>query len=269
MWSRAVRICAAPGVVSRLQIGDHQAYVAEFRPPDRNQEIRQRRRGHHRQVGVADALRRRVDEVGRQLIQHDYQRLTLQQVYPGRLSWRGQGRVVVLELLLLAELLRDGAPDAQRRVALASGEGDHADRPESGGRCIEATHDGGSVAGVPREQAEGEQVVGLAAAHGLGQLEHALGGLAFETPESFREQRLHSLGDVILREELGWVDAVVDQVGEVENSVPPRRVEGTRPGSACLLYGLHKGISCSLMDDCSTAPFGARSPVGPREKLTC
>ena len=237
-----------PRAVGRLEVGDHQADVAQLVPPDRDQEVRQRGGGDRGEVRVADALRGRVDEVGRQLVQHDDQRPAPEEVHPRGLARRGQRRVVVVELLLAAELPGDGAPDAERGVALAPGEGDHPDRAELGGRRVEPAHDPGAVLGVLRQQAEREEVVGLAAAHGLGQLEHALRGLPFQPPEPLGEQGLHALRDVVLGEEFGRVDAPVDQVGEVEHGVAAGGVEHAGPGvHACLTVFTGAWARCSSM----------------------
>ena len=180
----------APGRVRDGQVGKHEANVAQLVAPDRDQQVGERRRRHHREVGVADALRGRVHEVGRQLVQHDDERVAAQQVHPRRLAGRGERRVVVLEVLSPAELRRNRAPDAERRVALAPGERHHPHRPDVP-RSVEAPHDLVPVFRVPGEQTEREQVVRLAAAHRLGQLEHALRRFALETPEPLGKQRLH------------------------------------------------------------------------------
>ena len=161
-------------------------------------------------------------------------RLT-QAVWPGAES----GRVVVRELLPLAELGGDGAPDTERGVALAAGEGHHPHRAGLAGG-VERLHDRAAVLGVLGEQAEGEQVVGLAAAHGLGELEDALGGLALQAPEALGQQDAHALGDVVLAEEGLGVDAVRDQVREVEDGVAPRGVEDAVAGFAGVAEGLHE-----------------------------
>ena len=252
-----------PCAVGRLEIGDHQTDVAQLLPPDRDQEVRQRGGGHRGEVRVADALRGRVDEVGWQLVQHDDERFAPEQVHPRRLARRGEGRVVVVELLLPAELPGDGAPDAERCVALAPGEGDHADRAEIGIRRVEAAHDPGPVLGVPGQQAEREEVVGLAAAHGLGQLEHALRRFPFEAPEPLGEQGSHSLRNVVLGEESGRIDAAVDQIAKIEHGVAACGVEHADPRDTCLLDGLHGGMG-SLFDEPARALGRTGGATRPR-----
>lgn len=70
-----------------------------------------------------------------------------------------------------------------------------------------------------RQQAERQQVMRLAAAHGLLQLEHPLRRFPFQPPEALLEQRLHTIRDVVLREEFLRLDAVADQVRQVKHRV--------------------------------------------------
>ena len=139
-------------------------------------------------------------------------------------------------------------------VALAPGEGHHPDRAGLA-RGVEGLHDRAAVLGVLGEQAERQQVVGLAAAHGLGELEDALGGLALEAPEALGEQDAHALGDVVLPEEGRRVDAIGDQVRQIEDGVPPRGVEDAVAGFAGVTEGLHQIILFLLPK--RGAPFGA------------
>ena len=231
----------AAGAVGRLEVRDHHADVGQLVLRDGVQQVRQRRGGDDRQVGVTDGFRGGVDEVGRQLVQHDDERFALEQVHPGRLPGGRQWSVVVIELLALAELLGDGAPDAERSVALAPREGDHADGARGGARRIEVAHDGGTVFRALCEQAEGEQIVGLAPAHRLGEPEDALGGLALQAAEPFCKQGPHALGDVVLGEERGGVDDAGHEGSQVEHGVPAGGVEGTGPGRAGLFDGQHGG----------------------------
>ena len=205
----------AAGRVGGGEIGHDETDVAQLVAPHRDQQVGERRRRDHRQIGVADALRSRVDEVRRQLVEHDDERIAREQVHPRRLAGSGQRRVVGAELLPPAELLRDSPPDPEGRIALAPGEGDYPDRADVVGR-VEAAHDLGPELGVLREQAESQQVVRLAAAHRLGQLEDALRGPALQPAEPLGEERLHPLGDVVLGEERGRIDAIPDEVREVE-----------------------------------------------------
>ena len=235
----------AAGAVGRGEVGDHHADVAQLVAAHGDQQVGERRGGDRGQIGVADAPGRRVDEVGRQLVEHDEQGSALQQVDPGALSGSGQRRVVVVEPLPLAELLGDGAPDAERRVALAAREGDHAHRPERGVRRVEAAHHLGPILRMPGQQSEGQQVVRLAAAHRLGELEHPLGRLPLQPAEALGEQRAHALGEVVLGKELARIDAPVDQIGQVEHRVAPARIEDAGPGRARLLDGLR--ADCVLL----------------------
>ena len=165
----------------------------------------------------------------------------MQQIHPGREARRRQGRVVVLELIALAQLLGDGAPDAERRIALAPGERHHAHRPQLRLRRVEAAHHLGAELRMLGQKAEGKQIVGLAAAHRLREFEDALRRLAFDAPEALRQERAHPLGDVVLGEELGRVDAAGHQVAEVEDGIAKAGVEGAGARDAGLSDGLHGG----------------------------
>ena len=138
------------------------------------------------------------------------------------------------------------------------GEGDHAHRAETGIRGVEAAHDLGPQVGMPGQQAEREEVVGLAAAHGLGQLEHALRRLPFQAPEPLGEQGPHAFGDVVLGEEFGRVDAAVHQIAEIEHGVAARGVERAGPRGTCLLDGLHGGMGSVFIE----AARGAGRSIG-------
>ena len=56
--------------------------------------------------------------------------------------------------------------------------------------------------GVLRQQAEADEQVGLAAAHGLLEVKDALGRSAGESGHALADEVLHALGDVGLLEEL-------------------------------------------------------------------
>ena len=170
---------------------------------------------------------------------HDDERIALEQVHPGRLAGRGQRRVVGVELLPPAELLRDRAPDPEGRIALPPGERHDPDRTDVG-RRVEAAHDPGPQLRMPGEQAERQQVVRLAAAHRLGQLEDALRGPALQPAEPLGEERPHPLRDVVLGKERDRIDPIPDEVREVENGVASRGIEGRGPGDAGLPDGSHR-----------------------------
>lgn len=86
-----------------------------------------------------------------------------------------------------------------------------------------------------RQQAERQQVMRLAAAHGLLQLEHPLGRFPFQPPEALLEQRLHTIRDVVLREELLRLDPVADQVRQVKHRVAALGIKDAFAGFAKLL----------------------------------
>ena len=57
--------------------------------------------------------------------------------------------------------------------------------------------------------------MGLAPAHGLGQLEGGLVGASGEAQQALSEQGVHTLGDVVAGKELRPVARVADQVREI------------------------------------------------------
>ena len=227
--------------VGRREIRHDEADVAQLVPPDGDQEVGERRRGDHREIGVADALRGGVDEVRRQLVQHDDERIALEQVHPRRLARSGERRIVRAELLPLAELLRDRPPDAEGGVALAARERYDPNRTDVI-RGVEVAHDLGPELRMPREQAERQQIVRLAAAHRLRQLEDALRGPALQPAESLGEERPHPLRNVVLGEELLQIDPTFDEVREIEHGVAARGIERRRSGDAGLPDGLHRSV---------------------------
>ena len=80
-----------------------------------------------------------------------------------------------------------------------------------------------------REQAEGDHVVRLAAAHGLREDEDAgRTGLAGEAAHRLLQQGLHASRAVVLVKELVGRDLPVDEVGDVEDDVAAVRVEDAR-----------------------------------------
>ena len=79
----------------------------------------------------------------------------------------------------------------------------------------------------------------LAAAHGLLELEDALRRLAFQPAKALIEQGLHAVGDEVLVEEFGRLDAIVDQVGQVQNRVAPLGIEDTFAWFTELLERFH------------------------------
>jgi len=107
------------------------------------------------------------------------------------------------------------------------------------------------------QEPECEQVVRLAAAHRLGQLEHPLRGLPLQSPEPLGKKGLHSLRDVVLGEELVRVDTAVNQIGQIEHRVPTLGIEGAGTGDTRLLQDLHGDKSCPVTG-CGTETDMAR-----------
>ena len=69
------------------------------------------------------------------------------------------------------------------------------------------------------QHAQRDQVVGLATAHRLGELEHRLFGLSFQAAESLGQEGPHAVGDVVFLEEARAIDLALNQVVEVENGI--------------------------------------------------
>ena len=225
------------------QVGDDHADLGQLVLADGDQEVRQGGGGDHGQVRIADGLGPRVLEVGRQFVEHDDQRVALQEVDPGGLTGGGQGGVVVGKLLLPAELGGDGTPDAVGDIALAPGEGDHPHGTDVPGD-IEPLHHRAAVLRVLRQQPQGQEVVGLAAAHRLGELEDPLGTLALQAPKALRQEDAHALGDVVLAKKALGVDAVLHQVREVQDGIPAGLVEDGVAWSAGLGERFHGAPRC-------------------------
>ena len=103
-------------------------------------------------------------------------------------------------------------------------------------------HVGGRTSGpqvrVPRQQAERDHHVRLAATHRLGQLEHRLVGLARQPQQALTEELRHAVGDVVAREELAAVAFVADEVGQVLDTLAHPVVVDDRVEAAGLLDGL-------------------------------
>ena len=226
----------AAALVGRLEVRDHDRHVVQF--ADRDEHIRQRRRGDNREVRVANRLGLGVLEVRRQFVQQDEQRLAAEQVFPCLLARRLKRRVVVLELLLLAQLVCDRAPDAERRVALAARKADDADFPKPRVLVVLA-HDPAAHVRVLREQTERDHVVRLAAAHRLREQERALLGPALEAPEGLAEEDPHVSRAVVLLKEHPWLNAVFNEVGDVENGVASVPVEDAVARGTELPKGVH------------------------------
>src|SRR5438552_1814142 len=160
-------------------------------------------------------------------------------MHPGRLAWRGERRVVVLEQLSLAQLVSDSLPDAKWRIAFAPREGHHPDLPDLGLGVIEVAHHGAAQRWVLGQEAEGNHIVGFATPHGLGEDKHALRRSSRKAPEGLPQEMLHTSGAVVLFKELVGIDAVLGQVGEVQDDIPPIVVEHALTGFAELGERFH------------------------------
>ena len=90
---------------------------------------------------------------------------------------------------------------------------------------IKTSHYPIAVLRVSGQQAQGQQVVGLAAAHGLLQFKDALIAFALQTPEGMFQKGSHALGDVVLLKEGGRVDAIFNEIRKIEDGIPALRVK--------------------------------------------
>ena len=89
------------------------------------------------------------------------------------------------------------------------------------------------------QQAQGQQVVGLAAAHRLAQLKDALRRLTFQASKALFEQGLHAVGDEVLGKERLGADPAGDQIGQVEHRVAALGVKNAGARLAELLQRFH------------------------------
>ena len=69
------------------------------------------------------------------------------------------------------------------------------------------------------QHAQRDQVMGLATAHRLGELEHGLLGLPFQAAEGLGQEGPHAVGDEVFLEETRAVDLPLHQVVEVEDGI--------------------------------------------------
>jgi hypothetical protein len=131
-------------------------------------------------------------------------------------------------------LLGNRSPDTKRRIALAPREGDDTNLSEVLGR-IEVAHHLLAKCWVFGQQAQDDHVVGFTTAHGLCEDKYALRGFSPEPPEPFPQETLHPISKVILLKELDRLDAVFDQICEVQYDITPVTVKHTLPRFAELL----------------------------------
>ena len=135
-------------------------------------------------------------------------------VPPGRL----ERRVVGGECVFLTELAGDFAPDAVGHVGFTAGKGNDPHLGQGLGtgeprknRCAELRMVG--------QHSQRNQVMGLATAHRLGELEHGLLGLPFQAAKSLGQEGPHAVGDEVLLEETRAVDLPIHQVVEVQDGI--------------------------------------------------
>src|SRR5690606_23207947 len=144
-----------------------------------------------------------ADEIGRQLVEQDERRLVANHVGPGGWPWL---LARTSPMRFAAQVAEDALPKVLTHVRLATGERRHTDRAVVDAHSQSAQDDLAHV-GIAGEERSGEQVVGLAATHGLLQSVDALVALARQALEDLAQERSHALCDVRLREELLGVQA--------------------------------------------------------------
>ncbi len=224
------------GVVGGREVGDHDADVGLL--AGRGEEVGERARGDIGDGPVADLLGIEVVKIRRHFIEQDEDGLvTFEELQPVLLLGRfGTGRPERLELVALAELVGDFAPEEVVGIIAAIEGGDVGDGERIG------VADSAAVVlakfGMPGEKAEADEQVGLAAAHRLLQVEDGLGGSAGEPGDAFADEVLHALGDVGLLEEGRTVAFVVDQFIELLDLIA--EFDGERVG---LEYRRRRGRS--------------------------
>ena len=199
----------ASALVGGLQVGEHEEDVLHVRLSHRVEEVRKRRHGHLGEVRVADLDGARVLEVGRKLIKEDEHLFALEEIHPRALSGSLERGIEILEEFLSPHLLGERPPDAELRVRFAPRERDHLDGAGGGVFLAEYLF---AERGITREQGKREHVVGLAAAHRLGEFDDTGFGLPLESLECDVEQQGHPPRAKVLREETLLVDRSVEEV---------------------------------------------------------
>ena len=135
-----------------------------------------------------------ADEERRQLVEEDQRRLVAEDVGPGRRAGTSVERCQRCSHPSSAEQ-RD--PEILGGVRLAAAEGGDPDRPVVDGDA-DPLENGLALGWLAREQRRRQQVVGLAAAHGLLEAEHALVAPPHQALEDLPQEDGHALGDVRL-----------------------------------------------------------------------
>jgi len=186
-----------------LEVGDHHAGArAAWKGV---QQPFQRADGQVAERGRADRLALGHLEVARHLVEEDQDRVSAKDFGPfidagglGAVAPEGRHDVG------LPELLGDVTPE-QGVGVLEAAEDHHlggAELAAAGDRRGDLPTQGG----VLGDQAERDQAVGLAAAHGLGEVEGAILRAAGQPIEPAPDQQLEAIGEEIAAEELSSVD---------------------------------------------------------------
>ena len=199
------------------EVSQNQRHPFAARALQRRHQVRQRAGGEARKVTVADHAALRRFEVRGQLVDEDQRRAAAQQGFPVLLPGRVRRGVEVREGRLIAQLLGNDAPQAVRRIP-APVEGHDLDVLHVAQHAFHRRigDDLRPHERVRGQQAQRDEVVGLATAHALPQEEHAVARLTRESLEALRQQVLHAVRDDVLLEEGLRVDAAFDQVIDVE-----------------------------------------------------
>jgi len=77
---------------------------------------------------------------------------------------------------------------------------------------------------------QADRKMGLAAAHGLFQLEYSLFAFTFQSPEGMLKQGFHSFGDIVLSKKFFRFDAVIYEIRQIQNCIPSLGIEDAVTG---------------------------------------
>lgn len=132
----------------------------------------------------------------------------------------------------LAELFRNGTPNAAGGIRVAAIETDDPAFAEIGSGILAAEHPVARLR-IPGQQPESDHAVGLAAAHGLGEKKDRRSrGIARQVPEGAVHEGQHPGREIVFLEERVTIDLALEKRIEAENGGAPIRGENRRAGCA-------------------------------------
>ena len=136
-------------------------------------------------------------------------------------------------------------PRTVRDVRLPARESDHADRREFSG-ARQATQHPRAELRVLGEHPKGHEVMGLAAAHRLGQLKDGLLRLPLQPAKGLQQQGAHAVRDIGLLEEGGPVNPLAGEMGEIQDRVASGDIKDAVTWCAKVLQRTHGSPWISL-----------------------